>query len=471
MKRSTVVRIRFQLLGVVFLAVCVLFVSVTIGFYNKSFTSVVPVRLQTDHVGNQLKTGADVKVRGVNVGEVSSVEGVGDHAEMKLAMHPDKVAKIPKDVSALLLPKTLFGERYVSLQMPEHKGAETLAAGDLIGQDRSASAIEVQQVLGDLMPTLQALEPEKVSSTLGSIAQAVDGRGEQLGETARNVDAYLRELNPALPDIKADIEHLGKVAEVYDDAAPDLANALSNLTTTSRTAVDKADELRHLSTSLTNTSVDARSFLEVNENNLIHLAANSRPTVELLGKYAPEYPCMMHQMVEQLPVGARTFGEGKEHPNMARLTIEFTRSRGKYEPGKDTPEYEDKRGPRCYQKSTPDNTFPQYPPGGPVEDGSSKPPPPISDFGKEVPFTSGEGFPAGAGLSGATTQPQSSGASGAGQPPGTQNDVPVAANSPEERRLISVLTAPSMGVMPDDVPNWGSMLLGPVYRGTEVALR
>lgn len=155
---------------------------------------------------------------------------------------------------------------------------------------------------------------------------------------------------------------------------------------------------------------------------------------------------------------------------MARLTVEFTGTRGKYEPGKDDPSYDDERGPRCYQKATPDNTFPQYPPDGPIKDGSSKPPPPLSDVGKEVPYTSGENFPAG--LSGSTTTPPpNSGASGAGGPGTPQGDVPVAANSPEERRLISVLTAPSMGVMPDDVPNWGSLLVGPVYRGTEVALR
>lgn len=470
MKRSTVVRARFQLLGVLFLAVCVLFVAVTIGFYNKSFTRTVPVRLQTDHVGNQLKSGADVKVRGVIVGEVRSVRGVGEHAELDLAMRPDKVDRIPNNVSAMLLPKTLFGERYVSLQVPEQKSGETLAAGDVIGQDRSGAAMELQEVLDHLMPTLQALQPEKVSSTLGSIAQALEGRGEQLGQTARNVDAYLRELNPSLPDVKADIEHLGKVADTYDRAAPDIANALSNLTTTSRTAVDKSDGLRQLSTSLTNTSVDARSFLEVNQDNLIHLAANSRPTVELLGKYSPEYPCIMRQMVEQLPVGARTFGEGKEHPNMARLTIEFTRSRGKYEPGKDEPSYDDKRGPRCYQKATPDNTFPQYPPDGPIKDGSTKPPPPLSDLGKDVPYSTGdEPYPEG--FSGQTAAPPPSGASGAGRPGEPGGDVPVAANSPEERRLISMLSAPQMGVMPDDVPNWGSVLVGPVYRGTEVSLR
>jgi phospholipid/cholesterol/gamma-HCH transport system substrate-binding protein len=40
-------------------------------------------------------------------------------------------------------------------------------------------------------------------------------------------------------------------------------------------------------------------------------------------------------------------------------------------------------------------------------------------------------------------------------------------NSPQEQELIATLLAPSVG----DVPAWGSVLVGPLYRGTEVELR
>jgi phospholipid/cholesterol/gamma-HCH transport system substrate-binding protein len=50
--------------------------------------------------------------------------------------------------------------------------------------------------------------------------------------------------------------------------------------------------------------------------------------------------------------------------------------------------------------------------------------------------------------------------------------VPAAvANSPAEQELISLLVAPTMGVMPTEVPAWSGMLVGPLLRGTEVTLR
>lgn len=468
-------KIRFQLLGLTFLLVVAVFVSLCVAIYDKAFSGAVPVRLETDHVGNQLHVGSDVKIRGMVVGEVRSVQGFGNHATLDLAMQRETLSQVPADVSARLLPKTLFGERYVALQPPAQRSGAHLAAGGVIPEDRSSSAIEIDQVLNDLMPTLRALQPEKVATTLGAVSQALDGRGKQLGDTAGNLDRYLRRFNPSLPNVNEDIKNLTAAANGYDKAAPQLLHALANLTATSQTVAAKQNDLARLSSQLTTTSVDARSFLEVNHDNIIHLSGTARPTLDVLAQYAPEYPCVLSQMAEQIPVGNRTFGQGKQHTNMGRLQIGLGRGRGKYEPGKDAPRYEDDRGPRCYEKSSRDNPFPQYPPGGPIQDGSSKPPPPISDLSKKNwPTTNGSDFPLPTGLSTpapATTTPSGSSAPTGGPSGGPSGDVPLLANSPQEQRWISALLAPSMGERPNDVPNWGSLLVGPVLRGQEVSLQ
>ncbi|MCV2462369.1 ABC transporter substrate-binding protein, partial [Streptomyces sp. ICN988] len=45
------------------------------------------------------------------------------------------------------------------------------------------------------------------------------------------------------------------------------------------------------------------------------------------------------------------------------------------------------------------------------------------------------------------------------------------ANSPQENDLVNELIAPAAGERPGDLPDWSSLLVGPVYRGTEVTLR
>ena len=419
-------RRRHQALGVVFLLVAALFIAGSIGVYRKVFTSVVLVRLEATTVGSQLQRGADVKIRGVLVGEVRAVRASGGGAVLDLALRPDKVDLIPGNVAARLLPKTLFGERYVALQIPERPSAARLAEGDVIGQDRSSAAIEIDEVLTNLMPLLQAVQPQKLASTLGAMSQALEGRGERLGDTVVRLDRYVAALNESIPDLNADIGALADVAEDYADAAPDLLGALADLTTTSRTLVEQRENLLELYGSLTTTSIDLGNFLLVNRNNLINLSATARPTLELLARYAPEYPCVLKQLAESVDRADFTFGKGTEHPEMGKFTLEITTSRGKYLPGVDTPRYDDKRGPRCYDPVEPPGKFPQYPPGGPVLDGSTKP----SSVG-----------------------------------------APALANSPEEQKLIGLLLAPEVGVMPEEVPGWSALLVGPLYRGTEVELR
>jgi hypothetical protein len=43
-------------------------------------------------------------------------------------------------------------------------------------------------------------------------------------------------------------------------------------------------------------------------------------------------------------------------------------------------------------------------------------------------------------------------------------------NSPGEQQIVAELTAARDGSAPAAVPGWSSMLVGPLYRGTEVAL-
>jgi phospholipid/cholesterol/gamma-HCH transport system substrate-binding protein len=436
---------RRRLMGVAFIAVIALIVWFCIATYAGMFTKSVTVLLRTDHVGNQLQTQSDVKVRGLIVGEVSAITSTGDGAQLALALQPDKVNLIPSNVSAQLLPKTLFGERYVDLVLPNDPSSRPIAGGDVIGQDRSSSAIELERVLDDLMPVLQAVQPEKLATTLTAIDQALSGRGEQLGQTLVQLDSYLGQLNPSLPNLDADIKKLSSLTNTYSQAAPDLINALSDLTTTSKTLVDEKQNLANLYASVTTASGDLTNFLYANKNNLINLAGTSRPTLDVLAKYAPEYQCLFKQMAGFLPRIDQAFGKGTANPGL-HITLEITANRGKYLPDQDEPRYADTRGPRCYDLVPSPNPFPQYPPDGPIKDGS-KPPTPSRSVNDGI-------LPAGTATS-TTTQSASLG-------------LP---NSTQELDMLSLLLGPSMGLAPNDVPGASGLLVGPLYRGAEVTLK
>ncbi|QGK71551.1 MCE family protein [Allosaccharopolyspora coralli] len=451
--------VRRRMLGVALLVVIALFLSLTVASYQKAFRSTVDVTLQAGSSANQLLPNSDVKVRGMIIGEVRDIATNGDGAEMQLAIEPDKAEMIPSNVSARLLPKTLFGERYVSLELPQNAGADNIASGDVIQQDRSKASIELEKVLADTMPVLQAVQPDDLAATLNALSQALEGRGKPLGETLSQLNTYLEGFNPSVPQLQENLQQLVGFAETYEQAAPDLLNALENFSTTSRTMVEQRDNLATLNSQLTTTSNDMTAFLEANGDNIIRLGEQSRPNLDLLAKYSPSYPCFLGEMAEFVPRVNEVFGKGTNEPGL-HITLEVNQNRGKYEPNQDEPEFNDKRGPRCYPHDQLPSPFPQYPPesdGGPIQDGSTPPP---SRNTVEGP----SGKPPNTGGEAQTSGPQST------SPQGTGSGLGVV-NSPAERDFVSALLAPTMGVPANEVPEWGSLLVGPVLRGAEVSYR
>lgn len=425
---------RRRAVGVVFLVVLAMLVWLSIAAYHKQFTPVVSVMLDTDSAGNEMHPHAEVKLRGVVVGEVRRISATGDGARLELAIQPDQASKLPANVSAQLLPTTLFGERYVDLVVPADPDPRRIATGGVISQDRSRDAIELQQVLSDLQPMLTAVQPQKLAATLTAVATALRGRGTELGSTLAQINSYLGQFNPRLPQLDDDITALAKVADDYDRAAPDLVRALDDLSRSSETVVAEQNNLSALYATLTGTAEDLTSFLRENRANLIRLNADALPTLRILARYAPEFPCALQQLADFEPAMDKVLGKGTDRPGL-QVTVHPVPSLGRYLPGRDTPAFDDRSGPHCYP----------------------------------VPF-------AGVALNDGTTPavPQPAVRPGTRVPaadPGTPAGMLGLANSPAENEFINELVAPAVNRPPRALPDWSSVLVGPVFRGTEVTLK
>jgi virulence factor Mce-like protein len=430
-------KLRVRLAGLVFLAVLAGLLSLSIAAYRQVFTKVTLVTLDTDHTGAQLQLQSDVKLRGIPVGTVRAIStynvpAAAGHqpetrARVTLALQPSKAKLIPVGASALLLPKTLFGERYVALQVPNDLAparARAVRSGDTISAGRDA--IEVERVLDDLYPVLLALHPEDVKVTLTALATALQGRGKQLGDNLAAFNDYLLKFNPKVPTLIDDLDKLGQVAALYDGAAPDLLASLDNLQTTSRTISSRPQALDQMLRAATSASNELDGFLNADGDYLIQLSASSARVLRVLADFSPEYPCLAQGLTELETRLEDAFG-GKQ-PGL-HITLEFVNSRGKYVPG-DEPSYvSGAGGPHCYGLPSPPKPFP------------------------------GVNFPDGAGATGPTSPlPSADRAAYHGGGVG----------SPAETRLISALLSGSYGNDPTKVPALATLLAGPVLRGSEV---
>jgi virulence factor Mce-like protein len=448
-------RMRRRLQGLAFLVVLALLLGLAVAIYQKAFTDVATVTLETDTAGSQLQEASDVKVRGVIVGEVRDVEASLEGATITLAIKPEYLDQIPGNVSARLLPKTLFGERFVSLQVPDQPSQARLADGDVIGQDRSSNAIELQKVIDDTLPLLQAVQPQDLSYTLGAMAEALRGRGDALGNNLAATGRYFGEINTVLPELKADISGLADFADTYEGAADDLLAVLDNLVVTNRTIVDQREQLHRTFSVVGSSSNTLAGFLETNERNLISLAATSRPVLGLFAEYSPEYPCLLAGLSQSVPRIGETFGADGDPALNLNIQVVLP-PRNSYKPG-DQPQYAGNTGPDCRGLDNIAGEIAQAQSGeyycpGPPPDGVDSPEGQVNS----EPFCYQGGPDDGGGA--AAAQQGNSLATGL-------------AGTTAELDFVRSILGYQTGVDPGEVSDLSASSLAPLLRGTSVVLR
>jgi phospholipid/cholesterol/gamma-HCH transport system substrate-binding protein len=409
--------VRKRVLGLAFVAVLLGAAALSVAAYRKVFTPATWVTLHVDRTGLQLNRGADVKARGVIVGEVREISADGGGATLRLALDPSTTAAVPANVVARLLPRTLFGERYVELVAPPDAAAAPIGPGAVIAQDRSGTAVELERVLDNALPLLQAVRPDRLATVLGALAYALEGRGERLGADLVTADLVLTELNREMPTIAEDVRRLAQVADAYGGAAEDLLAILRDVTVTATTVADQRAQLAGFLADATDLADTATVFLDRHDDRLIRLGQVTRPVLELLAAYSPEFPCLLRGVVALQPRVERAFSTGRMH-----ITLEITRDNGKYVRGRDDPVYGAHNGPSCRGLPHPRVPAP------------------------EVPVNDGYAY----------------GAGGANAPMGF-------AGTRTEAAVIKPLVGAATGLPADRVPDVAVLLWGPLLRGTVVS--
>jgi phospholipid/cholesterol/gamma-HCH transport system substrate-binding protein len=280
------------LLGLAFLGLIALLVLTSVQTFRKAmpWQRSVHVTLTTATPGLELNPHSDVKLQGVLVGEVRSITSDGRAATVHIALDPDKVQLVPATVDAAIVPKTLFGEKFVDLRPRPEAGKVPITDGSVIRQ--STTSVEIGELFSRLVPILRTLKPERVSVLLNSMAAALDGRGSSLAGTINRLDRFLGEVDPHVATLTHDLGQLARTADLYADNTPELLRILANSSAVSRDLlVPSEQKFRDLLDSVVTSATTTQKVLSQNAKQIITLTGRARPLLTLLDEYAVTLPC------------------------------------------------------------------------------------------------------------------------------------------------------------------------------------
>ncbi|TWG97191.1 phospholipid/cholesterol/gamma-HCH transport system substrate-binding protein [Nocardioides sp. J9] len=243
---------------------------------NGTFGAQPHVTADVANAGGALRAGSDVKMNGVIVGKVREIRRADDGkgVTVEMAMSSDDLDSVPGNVVARILPATVFGTTFVDLVV---HGAPTgrLRVGDRIKADATQETLELQQALDDIDRLVKALGPAELASAIGSAAEALDGRGNQIGTTVRQLNSYLDRLNPRMPQVGADLRALARTTRLVDEIAPDLLDATEDALVTMNTIVTQEAAITALISGGTTLARTSSRFLAKNQRDLVRFINGS----------------------------------------------------------------------------------------------------------------------------------------------------------------------------------------------------
>ncbi|MDV3130596.1 MCE family protein [Mycobacterium sp. 29Ha] len=284
------------LTGLAAIVAIVAVVALAIGLFRGSFTETVPVTVVSERAGLVMNPDAKVKMRGVEVGKVASIATRPDgSAVLQLDMNPSQLHLIPSNVDVDITSTTVFGAKYVELVPPKDPSAEKLHGGQVIQGQHVTT--EINTVFQQLVTVLDKIDPAKLNETLGAVATAFNGRGEKLGRTLEDFNAFLAKINSSLPNLAHDIEASVPAFAAYGDAAPDLIGTFDNSIRLSNSIVEEQQNLDEFLISAIGLADIGNEVIGGNRQALTNVLQLLVPTTTLAGLYHETLGCTIGGLV------------------------------------------------------------------------------------------------------------------------------------------------------------------------------
>ena len=158
-----------------------------------------------------LYVGDDVRIMGVDVGKVTSIDPRGDHSVVSFSF--DSSYSVPAQANAVIVSQSLVAYRFVQLA-PAYTGGDTMHSGAHIPLDRTAVPVEWDKVKEQLARLTGALGPAEADTAgpLGDLVSAADanlaGEGANLHTTLTALSDAVKTLSDGRTDLFAVVRNL-----------------------------------------------------------------------------------------------------------------------------------------------------------------------------------------------------------------------------------------------------------------------
>ncbi|MGW4206952.1 MCE family protein [Lentzea sp. NPDC004789] len=180
--------------------------------------------------------GGDVRVLGVKVGTIDEV--VPEGKSVRVVFSLDRSVRVPENAQAVVVAPSVVSDRYVQLA-PAYTGGPTMGDNAVIPRERTATPVELDELYQSLDKLTTALGPNganadgALADLLNAAAKNLDGNGQALNDTLKNLGQATRTLSGSKEDLFATVDNLQKFTAMLaanDSQVRDFNKQLADVT-------------------------------------------------------------------------------------------------------------------------------------------------------------------------------------------------------------------------------------------------
>ena len=258
----------------------------------------------------QLSQEADVRISGVPVGKVKTIEPDKRTGRSDIVIELEsRYAPLPSDARAMLRQKTLLGETYVELT-PGSEDAKPVPEGGRLATGQVAPTVELDEILRTFDPKTRAA----FQTWMQAQAQAIDSYGRDLNDALGNLGPFAEDaaeltdiLNRQEGAVSRLVSNTGVVFEALTERDGELRSLIENANRVFATTAARDRELQEAFVALPTFERESREtitrlseFARETDPLVTQLRPAARelsPTLTDLGALAPD----LRVLFERLP--------------------------------------------------------------------------------------------------------------------------------------------------------------------------
>jgi phospholipid/cholesterol/gamma-HCH transport system substrate-binding protein len=200
----------------------------------------------------QLAKEADVRISGVSVGKVKSIETQDDGRSQAIIELEPRYSPIPKDSRAILRQKTLLGETYVELT-PGNKSEGTVEEDGILPAGQVSPTVELDEIF-------RAFDEETrlaFQTWMQAQAQSLAGRGQDINDALGNLAPFAEDATRLLEVLNSQegatqqlVRNTGFVFDALSERQGQLQSLITNSNRVFETTAQRDAELAQIFTIL-----------------------------------------------------------------------------------------------------------------------------------------------------------------------------------------------------------------------------